>query len=52
MVYNMQYLRELLAYLDHQKITVHGGEGYSDEDKESMLLSKMTENGIRITSKH
>ena len=38
-----------MAYLDHWKITVRGRDGYSDKDKESVLLSKITENGIRNT---
>ena len=41
-----------MAYLDHWKKTVQERDGYSEEDKESMLLSKTTENGIRITSKY
>jgi len=31
---------------------VQGKDGYSNEDKECMLLSKITEDGIRITSKY
>jgi len=41
-----------VTYLDHWKTTVKRRDGFSEEDKESMLLSKITDNGIRITSKH
>lgn len=45
-------MREVLAYLDHWKRTVDQRKGpFSSTDRKQMLLSDITQNGMRITSK-
>jgi len=45
-------LEELLGYLDEWKITVKARPGFEDDEKQHMILSTATENGIRITGMH
>ena len=44
-----QFLKELVRYLDQWKATVECRPGFDDDQKQQMLLSATTENGIRIT---
>ena len=44
-----QFLKELVFYLDQWKGTVECRPGFDDDQKQRMLLSAATENGIRIT---
>ena len=44
-----QFLKELLHYLDQWKATVESRPGFDDDQKQRMLLSAATDNGIRIT---
>lgn len=45
-------MKEIVAYLKHWKSTVQKRDGFNDEEKESMVLSRTTENGMKITSKN
>ena len=49
--YNLlfKFLKELVCYLDQWKASVEGRPGFDDDQKQRMLLSATTENGIRIT---
>ena len=40
---------EELIYLDHWKDTVAKRDGFNDEEKKQMVLSNITDGGIRIT---
>ena len=44
-----KFLKELVCYLDQWKASVEGRPGFDDDQKQRMLLSATTENGIRIT---
>ncbi|XP_065906892.1 uncharacterized protein [Dysidea avara] len=47
--FRMEFLKELVCYLDQWKASVEGRPGFDDDQKQRMLLSATTENGIRIT---
>ncbi|XP_065907422.1 uncharacterized protein [Dysidea avara] len=49
--FRMEFLKELVCYLDQWKASVEGRPGFDDDQKQRMLLSATTENGIRITVK-
>ncbi|XP_065908884.1 uncharacterized protein [Dysidea avara] len=49
--FRMGFLKELVCYLDQWKASVEGRPGFDDDQKQRMLLSATTENGIRITVK-
>ena len=44
-----KFLKELVCYLDQWKASVEGRPGFDNDQKQRMLLSATTENGIRIT---
>ena len=48
--FDLQWLtEEFLPYLDHWEKTVSEREGYSNAEKNMMLLSQETGDGLRIT---
>ncbi|XP_065920903.1 uncharacterized protein [Dysidea avara] len=47
----MEFLKELISYLDEWKATVDGRPGFDGDQKKHMLLSAATDNGVRITVK-
>ena len=47
--FTFQYLKELVCYLDEWRATVEGRIGFDDDQKQHMLLSAATDNGIRTT---
>lgn len=48
-MFDLQFLEELISYLDHWKDTVTKRDGCDDEEKKQMVLSNITDRGIRIT---
>ena len=46
----LMFLKEVISYLDHWKASVGSRAGFSDEEKKSMMLSRTTEKGMRMTS--
>ena len=47
--FDLQFLKELISYLDHWKYTVVKRDGCDDKEKMQMVLSNITDQGIRIT---
>ena len=45
----LQFLKELICYLGKWRATVEGRPGFNDDQRQHMLLSAATDNGIRIT---
>jgi len=50
-MFPVQFLKELVMYLDHWKKTVNDHDDCEPEDKKQMVLSSITEQGIRITGR-
>ena len=46
----IQFLKELIVYLDHWEGTVKARAGFTDEEKKPMTLSSITNHGMRMTS--
>ena len=46
--FDLQFMEELI-YLDHWKDIVAKRDGFDDEEKKQMVLSNITDRGIRIT---
>ena len=47
--FDLQFVKELISYLDHSKNTVVKRDGCDDEEKKQMVLSNITDQSIRIT---
>lgn len=47
--FRLFFLKEVISYLDHWKASVDSRAGFSDEEKKSMMLSRITEKGMRMT---
>ena len=45
----LQFLKELICYLDEWRATVAGRSGFDDDQKQHKMLSAANDNGIRIT---
>ena len=47
----LQFMKEMLSYLDHWKRSVESRKGpFSQAERKQMMLSDITQNGMRITS--
>ena len=47
--FSNQFLRELILYLDYWQKTVNDRTDCKDDDKKHMVLSSITDKGIRMT---
>ena len=47
----LQFLKEVLQYLEKWEEAVAKREGFEDNERKNMLLSLETSNGMKLTSK-
>ena len=51
MLFSNQFLGELILYLDYWQKTVNDRTDCEDDDKKHMVLSSITDKGIRMTGR-